>query len=44
VASKRLLPAGGKVVLCSLQAPVKQVFEIVGFYSVFQYTTRKMTL
>jgi anti-anti-sigma factor len=35
VASKRLVPAGGKVVLCSLQEPVKQVFDIVGFYSVF---------
>jgi anti-anti-sigma factor len=35
VASKRLAPAGGKVVLCSLQEPVKQVFDIVGFYSIF---------
>lgn len=35
VASKRLVPAGGKVVLCSLQEPVRQVFDIVGFYSVF---------
>jgi anti-anti-sigma factor len=35
VASKRLIPAGGKVVLCSLQEPVKQVFDIVGFFSIF---------
>jgi anti-anti-sigma factor len=35
VASKRLSPAGGKVVLCSLQEPVQQVFDIVGFYSIF---------
>jgi len=34
-ASKRLMPSGGKVVLCSLQEPVKQVFNIVGFYQVF---------
>lgn len=34
VASKRLNPAGGKLVLCSLQEPVKQVFEIVGFFSI----------
>ena len=35
VASKRLTPAGGTVVLCSVQEPVKQVFDIVGFYSIF---------
>jgi anti-anti-sigma factor len=35
VASNRLIPAGGKVVLCSVQEPVKQVFDIVGFYSIF---------
>ena len=34
LASKRLNPAGGKLVLCSLQEPVKEVFEIVGFYSI----------
>ena len=34
-ASKRLTPSGGKVALCSLQEPVKQVFDIVGFYQVF---------
>lgn len=33
--SKRLTPAGGQIVLCSLQEPVKQVFDIVGFYSIF---------
>ena len=33
LASKRLSPAGGKLVLCSLQEPVKEVFEIVGFFS-----------
>ena len=35
VASKRLTPAGGRVVLCSLQEPVKEVFDIVGFYQIF---------
>ena len=35
LASKRLTPAGGKFVLCSLQEPVRQVFDIVGFYSIF---------
>jgi|SRR5690349_2434582 len=35
LASKRLSAAGGKVVLCSLQEPVKQVFDTVGFYSIF---------
>jgi anti-anti-sigma factor len=34
LASKRLSPAGGKLVLCSLQEPVKEVFEIVGFFSI----------
>jgi anti-anti-sigma factor len=34
LASKRLNPSGGKVALCSLQEPVKQVFDIVGFYSI----------
>ncbi len=35
LASKRLTPAGGKFVLCSLQESVRQVFDIVGFYSIF---------
>ena len=34
LASKRLNPAGGKLVLCSLQEPVKEVFDIVGFFSI----------
>ena len=41
VASKRLTPVGGKVVLCSLQEPVKQVFDIVGFYSIFSILNSK---
>lgn len=41
VASKRLTPAGGKVVLCSVQEPVKQVFDIVGFYSIFSILNSK---
>jgi len=32
---KRLTANGGRIVLCSLQEPVKQVFDIVGFYSMF---------
>src|SRR5262245_1994252 len=35
VVSKRLTSADGKVALCSLQEPVKQAFDIVGFYSIF---------
>jgi anti-anti-sigma factor len=34
LASKRLNPAGGKLVLCSLQEPVREVFDIVGFFSI----------
>lgn len=34
LASKRLNPAGGKVVLCSLKEPVRQVFDIAGFSSI----------
>jgi anti-sigma B factor antagonist len=41
LASKRLVPAGGKVVLCSVQEPVKQVFDIVGFYSIFSIHNSK---
>ena len=41
VASKRLTPVGGKVVLCSVQEPVKQVFDIVGFYSIFSILNSK---
>ena len=35
IASKRVTSTGGKIVLCSLQDPVKEVFDIVGFYSIF---------
>ena len=41
LASKRLNPAGGKLVLCSLQEPVKQVFDIVGFYSIFSISSSR---
>ena len=41
LASKRLNPAGGKLVLCSLQEPVKQVFDIVGFYSIFSISNSR---
>ena len=41
VASKRFTAAGGKVVLCSLQEPVKQVFDILGFYSIFSILNSK---
>ena len=33
--SKRLSPSSGRIVLCSLQEPVREVFDIVGFYSIF---------
>ena len=41
LASKRLTPAGGKVVLCSLQEPVREVFEIVGFFSILSIVNSK---
>jgi len=41
LASKRLTAAGGKVVLCSLQESVKQVFDIVGFYSIFSISSSR---
>jgi anti-anti-sigma factor len=41
LASKRLNPSGGKVALCSLQEPVKQVFDIVGFYSILSISSSK---
>ena len=41
LASKRLNPSGGKLVLCSLQEPVKQVFDIVGFFSILSILAPK---
>jgi|SRR5262245_266047 anti-sigma B factor antagonist len=41
VASKRLNLSGDKLVLCSLQEPVKQVFDIVGFYQIFSILSSK---
>ncbi len=35
MAAKRLKPLGGKVVLCSLSEPIKEIFEIAGFVSLF---------
>lgn len=35
VVAKRIQQNGGKVVLCSLSANVKEVFEISGFSSIF---------
>lgn len=35
IASKRLTAPEAKLVLCSLQEPVKEVFDVVGFFSVF---------
>jgi|ERR1044071_10034984 anti-anti-sigma factor len=35
LASKRLNAARGKIVPCSLQEPVREVFDIVGLYSIF---------
>ena len=41
LASTRLKPTGGKVVLCSVQDPVKEVFDIVGFSSIFSISNSK---
>ena len=41
LASKRSTAACGKVVLCSLQETVKEVFDIVGFYQVFSIFSSK---
>ena len=35
LAAKRLNSANGKIVLCALKDPVKEVFDIAGFLSVF---------
>jgi anti-sigma B factor antagonist len=35
LASKRLSSANGKMVLCSLKDPVREVFDIAGFSSIF---------
>jgi anti-anti-sigma factor len=35
LAAKRLNSANGKMVLCALKDPVKEVFEIAGFSSIF---------
>jgi anti-sigma B factor antagonist len=35
LAAKRLNIANGKMVLCSLKDPVKEVFDIAGFSSIF---------
>src|SRR5262245_7911997 len=35
LASKRLSSANGKMVLCALKDPVKEVFDIAGFLSIF---------
>src|SRR5262245_5311550 len=35
LAAKRLNSANGKIVLCALKDPVKEVFDIAGFSSVF---------
>jgi anti-sigma B factor antagonist len=34
-AVRRLEPAGGRIVLCALQAPVRRVLEIAGLTSLF---------
>lgn len=41
LASQRLTPAGGKLIICSVQEPVSQVFEIVGFSSIFSILSSK---
>ena len=35
LAAKRLSSSNGKIVLCSLKEPVREVFDITGFSSVF---------
>ena len=35
LAAKRLKSANGKIVLCSLKDPVREVFDIAGFSSIF---------
>jgi stage II sporulation protein AA (anti-sigma F factor antagonist) len=40
-ASKRLNPGVGKLVLYSLQEPVREVFDIVGFFSVLSIKNSK---
>ncbi len=35
LAAKRLKPLGGRIALCALQKPVKQIFDIAGFGAIF---------
>lgn len=42
MAAKRLKIVQGKIVVCSLQPPIKQVFEIAGFTNLFpMFDTRE---
>jgi anti-anti-sigma factor len=43
IAAKRLNSANGKILLCSLQGPVREVFDIAGFSSIFPFTVPTMT-
>jgi anti-anti-sigma factor len=38
LAAKRLAPLGGRMVVCALTPPIKQVFEIAGFPRIFPIT------
>jgi stage II sporulation protein AA (anti-sigma F factor antagonist) len=43
--AKRLKQVQGRVVVCSLQAPIKQVFDIAGFTTLFAlYESREQAL
>jgi anti-anti-sigma factor len=45
LAAKRLNSANGKIALCALKDPVKEVFDIAGFSSVFSiYSSRDEAL
>jgi anti-anti-sigma factor len=41
VATKRLKPIGGRLVLCALQPTIKQVFDIAGFTPIFPITATR---
>jgi anti-anti-sigma factor len=41
LATKRLKPLGGRIVLCALQPSIKQLFDIAGFSTIFTITATR---
>lgn len=41
IAAKRVKPVDGRIVLCSLQPSIKQVFDIAGFAGMFTFAATR---